>query len=176
MTVWFATFPAAPRRIFAVSLALISIVIPLGLIWLSAGGLAHNWTHRAALADEVGALAERLSQRAEARPVGAGISNSVGAADEALERRADRLSAAIEAVGAVTLRREAVRSVNASGIVERRLTLVAAGQPEALAAALSDSARSSDLAVSAMVLEASAPGQTRVELTLVELVADGAGS
>ncbi len=171
-----ATLPLTPRRLLAVSLAAVSVLVPLMLIWVSVGGLADNWARRAALAGEVGALRESLAGRAAAMPAGAAISASVEAADAALVRRADALDAALEAAGAEAARRGPLRAHELGGVVERRLTVTLVGAPEALAAALAHASGTPGFAVSDAVFDAPASGAVRLELTLVELVADEAGS
>ena len=176
MTAWLSTLSAAPRRFLALGLAASSVALPLALVWLSAGGLAQNWDRRAALASEISALSDGLSARVAVMPGGAGLSASIVAADQALEQRAERFSAAIEAAGASIVSRGSVRALNASDVVERRVTFVLAGTPATLSRALAEASRTPELAVSDFLIEALGPQQLEVELTLVEVVADQAGS
>jgi hypothetical protein len=173
MTARLALLPDGPRRALALAMVLTSLAIPAALIWISAASLAERWAARAALEAEVSALAAALEDRQAARPAGAGVSPDIAAADAALIRRADALVRAFEAEGAAVLSRAEARTRTSQGLAERRLTLTAAGAPDALAAALASAAADRELAVAAAEWTAPRPGTVQVRLVLVELIAEG---
>lgn len=171
MSVRLSVLPQGLRHSLALIMTALSIALPAALVWLSAGGLAERWSARTALAGEVAALSEAVSEASTAPgPAGAHLSPAAAAAEAALERRADALAAAFEAAGAALIARDAAQARDVAGVSERRLTLVAAGSPDALAAALAAAARDPALAVSFAEFDSPREDTARVRLTLVEVI------
>jgi hypothetical protein len=171
MSARLALLSDGPRRLLALAVAALSVVIPALLVWISVAGVAERWSARAMLAEETSSLRAALNERSEG-PAGAGVSPNAGAADAVLIQRAEALADALEAQGASVLQLSSPEGVSARGVAERRLTLTAAGAPAGVAAALSAAAADPGLAVSFAEFDAPRDGAVQVRLVLVEVLAE----
>jgi hypothetical protein len=171
MTARFALLPDRVRRVLALSLAALSLALPALLIWVSVSGVMARGAAHEALHREVSALRAALSETAVA-PAGASISDDVNAADTRLTQRADAIAGALERAGASLLQSGFPETVSAGGVSERRLSLTAAGSPDALAGALTEAAQDPALAVSFVQIDAPRDGTVQARLVLVEVLAE----
>ena len=172
MSARLAVLAAGPRRALAVALVAASLLAPGLAIWAAASATPGRAAERTRLTDEIADLSRALDARlAQPGVTGAPVAATSAAAERALTRQADHLARALEEAGARVTRREGVQPVDFAGVAELRLSLEADGSAAALGDALAQLAEDEPVGVQFLDLIATGPGQARLRLVLVQVLA-----